>query len=66
MTDLKDWLNSINTTKINLIDEDPDIEKNLLHVGGLIMIRPCHFYVIYNCLQSTNVDLHHTHSYCQL
>ena len=28
MTDLKDWLNSINTTKTNLIDEDPDIEKS--------------------------------------
>ena len=28
MTELKDWLNSINTNKTNLIDEDPDIEKN--------------------------------------
>ena len=28
MTDLKDWLNSINTTKTNLIDEYPDIEKS--------------------------------------
>ena len=28
MTDLKDWLNSINITKTNLIDEDPDIEKS--------------------------------------
>ena len=27
MTDLKDWLNSINVTKNNLIDEDPDLEK---------------------------------------
>ena len=26
--DLKDWLNSINYTKKNLIDEDPSIEKN--------------------------------------
>ena len=25
--ELKDWLNSINTSKNNLIDEDPDIEK---------------------------------------
>ena len=25
--ELKDWLNSINQTKINLIDEDPSIEK---------------------------------------
>lgn len=25
--DLKDWLNSINYSKKNLIDEDPDIEK---------------------------------------
>ena len=25
--DLKDWLNSINYTKKNLIDEDPSIEK---------------------------------------
>ena len=25
--ELKDWLNSINQTKKNLIDEDPDIEK---------------------------------------
>lgn len=25
--ELKDWLNSINTNKNNLIDEDPDIEK---------------------------------------
>ena len=27
MADLKDWLNSINVTKSNLIDEDPDLEK---------------------------------------
>ena len=28
MTELKDWLNSINQTKKNLIDEDPSVEKN--------------------------------------
>ena len=28
MTELKDWLNSINQTKKNLIDEDPSLEKN--------------------------------------
>jgi len=28
LTELKDWLNSINQTKKNLIDEDPSIEKN--------------------------------------
>ena len=28
MTELKDWLNSINQTKKNLIDEDPLIEKD--------------------------------------
>ena len=27
MTELKDWLNSINLTKKNLIDENPSIEK---------------------------------------
>ena len=27
MADLKDWLNSINVTKNNLIDQDPDLEK---------------------------------------
>jgi len=27
-TELKDWLNSINQTKKNLIDEDPSIEKS--------------------------------------
>tara|TARA_B100000519_G_scaffold196385_1_gene202666 strand:- start:381 stop:764 length:384 start_codon:yes stop_codon:yes gene_type:complete len=27
VTELKDWLNSINHTKKNLIDEDPSIEK---------------------------------------
>ena len=27
MTELKDWLNSINQTKKHLIDEDPSIEK---------------------------------------
>ena len=27
MTELKDWLNSINRTKKNLIDEDPSLEK---------------------------------------
>ena len=27
MTELKDWLNSINQTKKNLIDEDPLVEK---------------------------------------
>ena len=29
--ELKDWLNSINQTKKNLIDEDPSLEKNILH-----------------------------------
>jgi len=28
MHELKDWLNSINQTKTNLIDEDPDCEKS--------------------------------------
>ena len=28
MTELKEWLNSINFTKKNLIDEDPSIEKD--------------------------------------
>jgi len=28
MAELKDWLNSINQTKKNLIDEDPSIEKD--------------------------------------
>ena len=28
MTELKDWLNSINQTKKNLIDEDPSVEKD--------------------------------------
>ena len=28
MTELKDWLNSINQTKKNLIDEDPSVEKS--------------------------------------
>ena len=28
--ELKDWLNSINQTKKNLIDEDPSIEKDYL------------------------------------
>ena len=28
MTELKDWLNSINQTKKNLIDEDPLMEKD--------------------------------------
>ena len=27
-TDLKEWLNSINLSKQNLIDEDPDVEKD--------------------------------------
>ena len=27
MTELKDWLNSINQTKKNLIDDDPSLEK---------------------------------------
>ena len=27
MSELKDWLNSINQTKKNLIDEDPSLEK---------------------------------------
>ncbi len=27
MTELKHWLNSINQTKKNLIDEDPSLEK---------------------------------------
>ena len=26
--ELKDWLNSINQTKKNLIDEDPSVEKD--------------------------------------
>jgi len=28
VTELKDWLNSINQTKKNLIDEDPSVEKS--------------------------------------
>ena len=28
MTELKDWLNSINQTNKNLIDEDPSVEKS--------------------------------------
>ena len=28
MTELKDWLNSINQTKKNLTEEDPSLEKN--------------------------------------
>ena len=28
MSELKDWLNSINQTKKNLIDEDPSLEKD--------------------------------------
>mgnify|MGYP003137316798 FL=1 len=28
MTELKDWLNSINQTKKNLMDEDPSVEKS--------------------------------------
>jgi hypothetical protein len=27
MPELKDWLNSINQTKKNLIDEDPSLER---------------------------------------
>ena len=27
-TELKDWLNSINQSKVNLIDEDPSIERD--------------------------------------
>ena len=27
--ELKEWLNSINTNKNNLIDEDPDIRKTV-------------------------------------
>ena len=38
MTELKDWLNSINQTKKNLIDEDTSIEKNYPH------------YIINRCL----------------
>ena len=30
MVELKDWLNSINISKINLIDEDPTIENKYL------------------------------------
>ena len=29
LMELKDWLNSINVTKKNLIDEDPSIEKDV-------------------------------------
>ena len=29
--ELKDWLNSINMTKKNLMDEDPDLESGILH-----------------------------------
>ena len=34
MTELKDWLNSVNFTKQNLIEEDPDaIRKlSLIHI----------------------------------
>ena len=29
MTELKEWLNSINTNKNNLIDEDSDLENSI-------------------------------------
>lgn len=41
--ELKDWLNSINTTKINLMDEDSSLEKEYLP------------YVINRCL-SAHID----------
>ena len=43
MTELKEWLNSINSNKNNLIDEDPDLEKQY----------PC--YIVNRCL-SGHVD----------
>lgn len=30
MTELKDWLNSINQSKVNIIDEMPDVESKYL------------------------------------
>ena len=43
LTELKDWLNSINQTKNNLIDEDPSLEKDYAP------------YIINRCL-SGNID----------
>ena len=43
MTELKDWLNSINFTKENLVDEDPDVIKDYAP------------YIINRCL-SGNLD----------
>ena len=43
MTELKDWLNSINTGKNNLIDEDTDLEKKYP------------FYIVNRCL-SGHID----------
>ena len=44
MTELKDWLNSINQTKKNLIDEDPDLEKDyppyIIKIFNLIFTEP--------------------------
>ena len=40
MTELKDWLNSINFTKQNLIEEDPDTIKI-----GSFSLNPSEFYL---------------------
>ena len=37
MTELKDWLNSINQTKKHLIDEDPLVEKNILLILSIVV-----------------------------
>ena len=57
MTELKDWLNSINQTKKNLIDEDPSIEKdyapyivNRIYSGHLDAIMFANEMNMYNFL----------------
>jgi len=57
MTELKDWLNSINQTKKNLIDEDPLLEKeyspyiiNRIYSGHLDAIMFANEMNMYNFL----------------
>ena len=48
MTELKDWLNSINFTKENLVEEDPDAIKGY---APYIINRFCLVTLIVYCLR---------------
>ena len=55
MTELKDWLNSINTNKNNLIDEDPDPWLRKEQIENLELVKRYYGYSNEKAKQVLNI-----------